>query len=529
MSNPNAPAPTIFGSTRTHPDQRVSREVPRLAADLAALDRTRRHELTRRRSRHSVRRLALVLLVPLLAPARPAAADGLFPAATAESPAATEAVALAVEAHVYAYPLVLMELTRRVQTNAGEGAPPTAIGAPMNQFAHQRTLPDAMTLTAGQRPNADVLTSSLWFDVGPEPLVLTIPDAEGRYYTLPMFDLWTDVFAALGPRTSGGGAQTVALTARGWSGMLPDGVARLETPTETGRLVARIRTDGPADYPAVHRFQDGLRAVPLSQWGKDWTPPRGTFDPARPMQPPADQILRLSTSDFFAIFTTRTVKNPPHAHDHPILQRIARIGLAPGRPFAQDQLAPDVRGAIQSTPTWSGQSLFESFKRAGSRVNGWRLLLSPMGTYGTDYRRRQVVAFSAFGADLSEDVLYLTTIAAADGKPLESSQRYTLHFDATQLPPAHAFWSLTVYDDRQLLTPNKRKRFTIGDRDPLRKNADGSLDLLLQSAHPGPEREANWLPTPVEGRFTLMLRLYWPKAAALDVTWVPPGVTRVGD
>jgi hypothetical protein len=471
----------------------------------------------------------LLHLLTLAVAAPPAAAQDslLVPAVPVTSAAAADAAGLGVEAYVYAYPLVLMELARRTDTNAGDGAPATAVGAAMNQFGHHRALPDPLTVALGHRPNADVLTSSLWFDVGSEPLIVTVPDSEGRWYTLPMFDLWSDVFAAPGPRTSGGGAQRYALTAPGWTGMLPDGVARIAAPTPTGRIVARVRADGAADLAAVHRFQDGLRAVPLGQFGKEWTPPRGTFDPAAPKQPPSDQILRLSTEEFFGIFTRVTAENPPHAHDWPILQRMARIGLAPGRPFEPSKLAPDIRGALQSIPTLGGQSLFESFKRSGARVNGWRALGSPMGAYGTDYRRRQVVAFSNFGADLVEDVLYFTTIAAGDGKPLESASRYTVHF--APAPPAHAFWSVTVYDDRHLLAATKRKRFTIGDRDPLVKNPDGSIDLVLQRAHPGPDKDANWLPLPLEGRFTLMLRLYWPKVATLDGSWQPPGVTPITD
>jgi hypothetical protein len=464
--------------------------------------------------------VAALALLPHLAVAAPAPVD------------AADAAAIAVEAYRYAYPLVLSELTRRAETNVGDGGPPNATGAsmngagaPMNQFLHQRTLPDS-TVVEPLRPNADVLASSLWFDVGAEPLVVSIPESGGRYYTLPMFDLWSDVFAAPGPRTSGGGAQTYALTAPGWSGTLPAGVARIAAPTAVGRIVARVQTHGSADYDAVHRWQDGLKAVPLSRWQKDEPPPRGTLDPTRDRQAPAAQILRLPIERYFEIFTALTTANPPHPNDVPILQRMARIGLAPGTPFGLDQLSPDVRAIVQHTPTTSGQALFDAVKRAGTRVNGWRSLLSPMGTYGTDYLRRQVVAYNTFGADLSEDVYYLTTISDAEGKPLESSNRYAIHFDPSTLPPTRAFWSLTIYDDRQLLPLGTRPRVTIGSRDPLVKNADGSLDLSLQAAAPGTDKNANWLPTPTEGRFSLMLRLYWAETAALDGTWLPPTIVR---
>src|SRR6185295_10846145 len=155
-------------------------------------------------------------------------------------------------------PLVLMELTRRVMTNVGEGAPAKVTGAPMNQFSHMRAYPDA-TFTDVVRPNADTLYSTLWFDVGKEPLVIEIPDSGGRYWLLPMLDMWTDVFASPGTRTSGNGPQRYALTGPGWTGILPDGVERIAAPTAVGWIIGRTKTNGKADYAAVHAFQDGLR------------------------------------------------------------------------------------------------------------------------------------------------------------------------------------------------------------------------------------------------------------------------------
>jgi hypothetical protein len=479
-----------------------------------------------------VRSVVVAAMLALALRANPAAAASPTPAPLG----AEEAAAIGIEAYFYAYPLVLSELTRRVQTNVGDGAPArpgTMPGAPMNQFAHQRTLADDTTLEP-LRPNADVLTSTLWFDVGAEPLVIAIPAAAGRYYTLPMFDLWSDVFAAPGTRTTGGGAQTYALTGPGWSGTLPAGVTRIAAPTAVGWMAGRIQIHGSADYDAGHAFQDGLKAAPLSRWGKDATAPRdaprGVFDATRDMQPPAAQILRLTAAQYFGLFTTLTTANPPHANDYPMLHRIGRLGLAPGMPFDQEPLAADVRAVLQQTPRSAGQALFEAFKRAGTRTNGWRSLVTPMGAYGSDYRRRQVVAYTAFGADLSEDVYYLTTTNDAEQRPLESANRYTLHLDAATLPPVRAFWSLTAYNEENHLAPGKRARVTIGSRDALANNADGSLDLYVQATTPGPDKEANWLPIPGDGgRFSLMLRLYWPEVSALDGPWIPPSVVRVPD
>jgi hypothetical protein len=219
-------------------------------------------------------------------------------------PHQTEEAAIAVEAYAYAYPLIAMEMVRRAQTNVGDGAPASLLGrAPMNAFAHQRAFPDATTTTV-QRPTVDVLTSSLWYDVGAEPLVVHVPAAGDRYYFLSMLDLWTDVFASIGPRTTGREAQTYALTARGWTGTLPDGVARIEAPTSVGLLLLRMQTNGTADYPATHAFQDGLRSAPLGRWNPDerWAPAATTFDPAVDMRSPWEQIPRMPAETYFKLF-----------------------------------------------------------------------------------------------------------------------------------------------------------------------------------------------------------------------------------
>ncbi len=473
------------------------------------------------RSRTLLAGLALLALTPAASRAQLLSA----------SPSQTEGGAVVIDAYGYAYPLVAMEMVRRAQTNAGEGAPATAPGtafgarAPTNQFGHQRAFPDATTTTL-QRPNVDTLLSSLWFDVGPEPIVIDVPDAGGRYYSLSMLDLWSDVFAAPGPRTSGHGHQTYALTARGWTGTLPPGVVGIEAPTTVGVVLARIAANGPTDLSAAHQFQDGFRAQPLSKWGSTtWTAPAGTFDAAVDMRSPWEQIPRLPAETFFKLFADLTKANPPHPNDWPMRQRLTRIGIVPGTPLAISSLAADVRTALSSVPTTSGQTLFEAFKRAGARVNGWRALGTPLGTYGTDYQRRHVVAYSALGAPLPEDLTFFTTIAeGVDGRPLESGERYTIHFDAERLPPVNAFWSVTAYDERLLLPASKGKRFAVGDRDALIKNADGSIDLLLQRDPPTGDQAANWLPLPIAGRFSLIMRLWWPKPAALEGAWVPPPV-----
>jgi hypothetical protein len=436
-----------------------------------------------------------------------------------------ELAEIAVDGYVYGYPLVLMELTRRVMTNV---AAPRGAGAraPVNQFAHVASFPDA-AFTDVVRPNADTLYSTLFFDVSREPLVIDVPDSDGRYYLLPMLDMWTDVFASPGARTTGTRAQTIVLASADWHGELPAAATLIRSPTSAGFVIGRTQTNGKADLENVHRFQSGISAVPLSAWGHYYEPPAGRTDTPVSKLPPIDQLAALDGETFFALLVGLMGVYAPHANDYPILQRLARIGVVPGRPIGLAHAPAALRRALREAPIVAHHRIVRRFKQAGQPVNGWRMDLGQMGTYGTAYLARAAVAFGGLGANVSADAIYPVAHVDADGRPFDSEARYALRFEADELPPVRAFWSLTLYDDRQLFADNPLGRYAIGDRDQLKRNVDGSLDLLVQRDPPDDARRANWLPAPKSGGFSLVLRLYWPKYEATDGTWQPPPVTRL--
>lgn len=434
-----------------------------------------------------------------------------------------EAAEIAVEAYLFAYPMVLMDVTRRVVTNVEA---PAGIDAPVNQFAHLRAFPDA-AFTAVVRPNADTLYSSIFFDVSKEPLVITVPDSGGRYYLLPMMDLWSDVFASPGKRTTGTGARTFAIVGPRWHGQLPAGVEPIRAPTSAGWMIGRTQTNGKDDYAAVHKFQDGLTAVPLSGHGKPYTPPKGAVDPKQDKSAPVEQVAKMDAAAFFARFAELTKDNPPHANDYPVLARMRRVGLEPGKPFDLAKASPQARRALEAAPAAAQRLIVEQLRRAGTKVGNWQMITPPVGTYGTDYTRRAVIAFGGLGANVSEDAIYPTTLTDSDGRPYDSAKKYVIRFSKDQLPPVRAFWSLSMYNDRQFFAANPIDRFAIGDRDKLTYEADGSLTLYVQRDSPGKDRESNWLPAPKEGGFSMNLRLYWPKPAALEGAWKPPEVKEV--
>ena len=210
---------------------------------------------------------------------------GLLVAAFAPAMAATvteeEAHAIGVDAYLYFYPLVTMEVTREQLTNQELG--PGSLGGPMNKFANIPAFPTA-EMKAVVRPNFDTLYSSGWLDLTKEPVVVSAPDTGGRYYLLPMLDMWSDVFASPGWRTTGTQAENFLVTPPGWTGTTPDGFTQIKAPTPYVWIIGRTKTDGPADYDAVHKVQAGYKITPLSQWGKEPVPPVVKIDPAIDMK-----------------------------------------------------------------------------------------------------------------------------------------------------------------------------------------------------------------------------------------------------
>jgi len=431
---------------------------------------------------------------------------------------AEEARDIAVDAYIYGYPLVTMEMTRRVMTNV---AAPGANRAPMGQFLRKREYPDAdyRDVTA---PNADTLYTVVWLDVAKEPWVLSIPDMGDRYYLFPMLDGWTTVFQVPGTRTTGDKAQKYAITGPGWKGELPEGVKEYKSPTSIVWILGRIYCSGtPEDYKAVHAVQDKCSVVPLSSFGKGYTPPPTEVDPMIDMKTPVrEQVNGLDAVSYFKLLAELMKNNPPAAEDAPMLAKMAQIGIAPGE-FDASRLDA---AAVKDMPQIAVKKIAAYFKQAGKPMNGW-MFSTKMGIYGTDYLNRALVTAFGLGANRPQDAVYPTSEADADGKPYDGANKYYLHFEKGQMPPVDGFWSLTMYDAEFFFAANPLNRYTLSQRNKFKENADGSVDLYIQHESPGPAKESNWLPAP-KGKFVLMLRLYWPKEndpSIIDGSWkIPP-------
>jgi hypothetical protein len=436
---------------------------------------------------------------------------------------ADEAETLAREAYTYLYPLVLMDTTRRQATNVAAGQ---AVGrGPANEFVHVRTFPPA-DFRDVVRPNFDTLYSIAWLDLTKGPMIVSVPDTAGRYYLLPMLDLWTDVFASPGKRTTGTGAENFAVVPPGWSGTLPDNVERINAPTPYVWVIGRTQTNGTADYAAVNKIQDGMSITRLADWGRQPSPSSFQTDSSIDMTtPPMLQVEQMSAGAFFARATEILATNPPHIVDQPILARISRLGIIPGKSFDISSLSTEIAKAVEEGAKAGLPAIKEKIPTLARVVNGWQLNTDTMGVYGTYYIKRAGVALIGLGANLPEDAVYPINLSDSDGKPLDGANAYVLHFTREELPPVDAFWSVTLYDPQGFPYANALNRCAIGDRDRLQYNADGSLDLYIQHDNPGAPKESNWLPAPA-GPFNLTMRLYAPRSSVTDGAWAPPPVKR---
>ncbi|MFP4538006.1 MAG: DUF1254 domain-containing protein [Dichotomicrobium sp.] len=458
-------------------------------------------------------------------------------AAIAVSPAKAltqeEANAIATDAYVYFYSLVTMDITRKQLTNMEPGG--TSYGGPPNWFANVRAYPAADD-KAVVRPNFDTLYSSAWLDLAEEPVVISVPETDGRYYLLPMLDMWTNVFASPGWRTTGTEAQTLLVAPPGWRPDLrerfaeelglPEGTQRIDAPTPHAWIIGRIKTDGPSDYAAVHKIQDGLKIAPLSKWGQDVSAPEVKIDQHVDMKtPPKLQVEAMPGDKFFTYAAELLKVYPPHVTDQPILARMKRLGIERGKSFDFDSADSLVKQAIEKAPKAGLALMAWKLPRLAEVANHWSMNTDTMGVYGNYYLKRAIITQQGLGANEPQDAVYPLNLGDSEGQPLNGVNNYRIHFDKDEIPPVNAFWSITLYDEKGYQVANSLNRFAVSSWMPFKYNDDGSLDLYFQNTSPGKDKEANWLPAP-KGVFNLTMRLYAPKSDALTGKWSPPAVTK---
>jgi len=467
---------------------------------------------------------ALWLVVPLAgalicpsASAAPAAATG--PAGLSPSAiAARDDTRIAEQTYLYAYPLVLMDLTRRQDTNVNAGSSPDR--GPANRFIHR---------TADAAPGADqsateAARSRAWIDLEDGPVVLSLPDTRGRDYTLTLSDMWGDVIAVLGKRTTGTAARNLIVVPAGWAGTLPSNLQTITATTAYLRARLRVQTFGSGDSAQALDVQNTFAMTPLSAWQSSGQAIHMRADPGINMlATPRDQIARMTPPEFFAYVADLLRRHAPHATDQPLIARMARLGIKPGQRLRTDELSPAVHRALRLGAA-AAQARLSPPATATPLNNGWRLPSATQGVYGNDYLTRARAAWSGENGVSAEDEWRAVAVQDASGEPLSGDHAYTLRFEADALPPGLSGWSLrSIPLDGAAIDGSRARLLT--DRSPLVYNADGSLDLVLQSEPPDAGDAANWLRLPM-GSTSVILHLFTADATAIDGTWMPPALVR---
>jgi hypothetical protein len=452
--------------------------------------------------------------------------------ANAQSLSPAEARQIAEDAYIYGYSLITTEVTRVQGANVSK-ADLAKLSAPMNQFANVPRYPP-VDYRGVSAPNADTLYSVAWLDLS-EPIVFSHPDMGSRFYLFEMVDLWMhDLESSPSIRTAGGKAENYLITGPGWNGTVPTGMKQIPIATRYMAILGRTYADGTEqDYKAVNELQAQYKLTPLASWGKPYAPVAPPVNPNPGVSmtaKPQEAILAIGTDGYFNLMA-RLMDGiaPAAAADAPMLASMARIGIVPGKPFEMSKLDAAVQAGLKDIPQSALKKIEANKDSLGAIVNGW-VVTKDLGTYGTNYMKRAVVAAFGWPANQEKDAVYPYTEVDSTGQKLTGANKYTLTFPKSATPPVNGFWSITMYEIDQgwWFVPNVLNKFTVSPRNNPKPNADGSLTLYFQNLSPGADKEANWLPAP-KGEFIPMLRMYWPKEASpsiLNGTWKVPPVAK---
>lgn len=425
-------------------------------------------------------------------------------------------------AYLYGLPLVLTDINRRQSTNVEEAG---STGAPINQFAHKSTFPDT-TLKNGTQLNADTYYSSAWLDLGRGPVVLSVPDTYGRYYQLSMQDAYTNIFSTLNKRTTGTGAANFLITGPKSTEPVPIGMQEIKSPTNIVRINNRIQINSYVDGLKVYKLQRQYKLIPLSSWAADYIAPKGKIDSSIPKDSPNDIVSKIPIGEFFNYVNQLMVNNPPSDKDAATIKRFATIGIKPGTKFNLSTLNSSLQASLRSLPDKMLVALNKEITTPPKLENGWIPIDLKLGAFGTDYKHRALISYKGLEINLPQDMISSSCIVDEGGEKLSGSNKYTIHFNQEEIPLANAFWSLTAYDSKGAFVANPMNRFTIGNRDSLIRNADGSIDIYFQRSYPGKIRENNWLPVS-SGDFNIVLRVYAPKEQMLKGKWTMPSIKKI--
>lgn len=433
--------------------------------------------------------------------------------ARAQDVTSAEAQAIAADAYLYAYPMLYNYKTLFQQVK--DPSFPGYVGG-FNRYRHYArgfTPADTDIVT----PSNDTPYSWAWLDLRSEPMVVSVPAAPDRYYVLQWFDLYTHNFTYVGSRATGLEAGDYLFAGPHWSGETPEGIkAVFKAETEIVGTLTRTAWTGETDRAGLVAQQRQYRIRPLSEFAGTKPPA-----PAPEFIFPAWDEARANAATFISYLNFILQFSPKVATEQEAMARFARIGIGAARPFDAQSLDPSMLKAIEAGVAEGQSRLQAQVAKSTSSVD----LFGTRAFLGEDYvMRRAVGAAMGIYGNSKQEAQYGGFALDADGKPLDGAKAYVLHFTKDQVPPVKYFWSLTMYSlPQRLLVANAIDRYSIGSRTQgLKTNPDGSVDIYLQSASPGKDRESNWLPTPASGNYFMALRMYGPEGSLAEGRWQSP-------
>lgn len=464
-------------------------------------------------------RLALVAVTVTGLGTAPCLAQG-----DAEKDAAKQ---IAEEAFIYGYPMVMgygILYEYAVDTKSDQ------YKAPFNRIyntARVYTPKDTAVVT----PNSDTPYSFVWADLRAEPLVLSVPAVEaGRYYSVMLADLYSCNYGYIGSRATGNGAGAYVIAGPSWKGETPQGVKKVfRCETDFSFVLYRTQLFGPGDIDNVKKVQAGYKVQTLSAYlGKAAPPaaPEVTWPKVDKKSAAADPFAYLS---FVLQFCPATGSAEA---EKPLREKFAKIGIEAGKPSPLAKLTAERKEALEAGVKSGLEKIGRKVATLGKDENGWRVggAQGDRAFYKGDWTLRAAAAMAGiYGNDAVEALYPLLATDSEGNKPDCGKNRYTLTFPKGQLPPVHAFWSVTMYDAKtQLLVDNPIDRYLINSPmlPDMKKSEDGSLTIYIQKDSPGKGKESNWLPAP-DGPIYVAMRLYWPKVEAIKGEWKPPVLQRV--
>ena len=439
----------------------------------------------------------------------------------------TDPYMLALRAYIWGYPLVRAAQIRQNTTLPEDPfriRPASAPGAAINRLGHAAKLATP-AMKQGVAPNNDTLYSLAWLDLAAGPFVLEMPDFGRRYYTVQFGQADSSTEQALGQRTHGGQLPPVMIQGPGQHLAVPAHMVSVRASQRYMMIAERTLVANASDLPAVHDLQKRMR---LRRW-RDYASGVDIASPVTGQRPlMAHDNPSPAPLQFLEMLGNVLADWVPDRQERSLIASLAPIGLTIERGFRVGRLSSRARDEIARGLRDGEAAVRAKTFTFGDNVNGWSVNYRG-SVFGDDYLLRAAVAMDQIYVLPAEEALYPNARSDGSGNVLDGRYSYLLRFDGDAPPPVDAFWSLTMYFARGLMVPNAASIYSIGDRtDGLVRNADGSIDVLIQNARPAGSEKVNWLPAPAEP-FMVTMRLYRPRASARDGSWKPPPIRRLAN